>query len=432
MIQPYASFAKTLLERQHYPDLREYPGGPPRRPYDVTAHTLPLLLGVRAIEVKKPFSFRSGKLSLADITFNDWIHFFDESPSSRIGVYKSYAASIDEGWTRWIFDQYKIKYSTLSDFDIRAGNLELKLVAKGTQVPYPTKEQAEAAAKSAAPGGDPYTAQWETVPFRDRPDASASVREGWIVVSKSPVVTGLDIREASARPSEWARSEYQIDFSLTPDGARRFADATGRHVGDHLAIVVNNEVKSAPYLHSQIKDHAQISGNFTKQSAEDLAHTLGDLRARFDCIIIPAQSSLQIVNGLSKDRYPADVSGGLGQPGVDALKKFVEDGGTVITLNEASQFAIDKLGVPVRNVLEGVPPKDFYCPGSILKIKVDTNSPITRGAPLLESSRDESIAWVEGSLAFETTSPEARVIARFADAKRAVQVRTPQSHRSRP
>lgn len=119
---------------------------------------------------------------------------------------------------------------------------------------------------------------------------------------------------------------------------------------------------------------------------------------------------------MSKDRYPAEVAGGLGAAGVDALKKFIEDGGTLITLNEASQFAIDKLGVPVKNVLEGVPPKDFYCPGSILKIKLDTTSPITRGAPLLESSRDESITWVEGSLAFEPTSADARVVARFADA----------------
>ncbi|HXU07472.1 MAG TPA: hypothetical protein VN743_00650, partial [Blastocatellia bacterium] len=129
------------------------------------------------------------------------------------------------------------------------------------------------------------------------------------------------------------------------------------------------------------------------------------------------QTSQQILNGLSKDRYPADISGGLGQAGVNALKQFVEDGGTIITLNEASQFAIDHLGVPVRNVLEGVPAKDFYCPGSILKIKVDTSSPITHSAPMLESSKDESIAWVEGSLAFEPTSDDARVIARFADAK---------------
>jgi hypothetical protein len=313
--------------------------------------------------------------------------------------------------------------------DIRGGKLELKLVAKGTEVPYATRALAEAAAKATPPGADPYSAEWETVYYRARSDGNEPIQEGWIVVGATPVVTELDMRNVAITPSPFAASTYDIDFSLAPNAATRLSDATGKHIGDRLAIVSNREVKSAPTVTSRISDRGRISGNFTKQFAEDLVRRPGDLRSRFDCIIIPAQSSQQIVHGLSADRYPPEVAGGLGDGGVDALKRFIEEGGTVVTLNEASQFAIDHLGVPVRNLLGGVSAKDFYCPGSILKIKLDANSPINRNAPTLEGAGDESIAWyetrsetqegrrVEMSLAFETTDDRARTIARFADAK---------------
>jgi hypothetical protein len=172
------------------------------------------------------------------------------------------------------------------------------------------------------------------------------------------------------------------------------------------------------WIFDQYKDtDFPVGFKLSYTTATDREIRAGNLRSTYDCLVLPSQSSQQLLNGLSKDRYPADISGGLGQGGVDALKKFVEEGGTLITLNEASQFAIEHLGVPVKNVLEGVQPKDFYCPGSILKIKVDAASPIADGAPMLGSSKDESIAWVEGALAFEPTSDDAKVIARFADAK---------------
>ena len=161
-------------------------------------------------------------------------------------------------------------------------NLELKLVAKDTRIPYPTKEEAETAAKTTPPGTDAYTERYEVVFYRERAEAGSAAQEGWVIVGKTAVVTGLDMRDASAASSQYGGSAYEIDFSLTPEGAKRFGDATGRHVGDQLAIVLNNEVKSAPRINSQITDRGQITGSFTKRSAEDLALVLrsGALPAR--------------------------------------------------------------------------------------------------------------------------------------------------------
>jgi len=124
MHQPYASFAQTMLEIQHYPDLREYPGGPPIRPYDVTAHTLGLLMDFEAVPVEGPIRV---PLSTA-VDIPGWNFRLPASLSGpeapRIGFYRSWQEPIPEGWTRWVFDQHGLAYDTLRDARIRAGGLE--------------------------------------------------------------------------------------------------------------------------------------------------------------------------------------------------------------------------------------------------------------------------------------------------------------------
>ncbi|HEX7121056.1 MAG TPA: hypothetical protein VF178_01710, partial [Gemmatimonadaceae bacterium] len=129
--QPYAAFAKALLEPQHYPDLRQYPGGPPQPPYDVTAHTLPLLMNVTvaaaADSLRVPLSTPVGVAQLPRATTR--YAGFGEGETPRIGLYKSYGAPIDEGWTRWVFDRWKVPYVSLVDSVVRAGRLKEKFDA---------------------------------------------------------------------------------------------------------------------------------------------------------------------------------------------------------------------------------------------------------------------------------------------------------------
>ncbi|MGN6485729.1 MAG: M14 family zinc carboxypeptidase [Thermomicrobiales bacterium] len=201
--QPAAAFAKTLLEVQVYPDLREWPGGPPKKPYDIAGHTLPIQMGVRAIPVDRPleadlplrviepveptgliteiegdatawtidprsnaaiatverllaaeipvYRVREGQeagLETGAILVPDapgrieaiedivaetgatatavdatgavpvWRQY-----SVRVGVYKPWTASMDEGWARWVLQAYGQPYTSLSTPDVRQGGL---------------------------------------------------------------------------------------------------------------------------------------------------------------------------------------------------------------------------------------------------------------------------------------------------------------------
>lgn len=259
MDQPYGAFAKTLLEVQHYPNLRDTDGHP-IAPYDVTAHTLPLLMNVPVRVVKAPFrAARTTEPVSASLT--------DAPKPPRIDLFAIYHSSVpsqDEGWTRWMLDSKNISYGVLGDKELRAG----------------------------------------------------------ITVYKpSPGVTG-----------------------------------------------------------------------------------------KYYTLLIPDQPARTLLEGYRTGAMPPELTGGLGPEGVKTLRDFVETGGTLIFLNRAANFAIDQFKLPLRNVVAGLPRTDFYVPGSILRIELDTSHPLASGMP------KETIAWAEDSPVFEVTNDagsNVHVIARY-------------------
>jgi preprotein translocase subunit SecD len=160
--------------------------------------------------------------------------------------------------------------------------LELSKVVGGSypapMTIYNTKEEAEATI-AGQPGGarrvlpyverDEPTAAGETA---QQDDADKPTR--WVVVENPPVITGDQLRSAEAVEAAAGGTGYEINFSLKPAAAEKFGQWTGANVNAYMAIVLNDRVQSAPFIKSQITDSGQITGNFTEQSAKDLALTL--------------------------------------------------------------------------------------------------------------------------------------------------------------
>jgi len=287
MHQPYGGWAKTLLEVQHYPNDLLYPGGPPKQPYDVTANTLPMLMGVetRAVDQPVPFSgewkaasrvagptlpaadtdtwftvngaWKAGRAVWRDPATGDFSlgarAGWTEHKQPRIGLYQPWQANMDEGWTRWLLENFGFAYTGLRNADIQRGGL----------------------------------------------------------------------------------------------------------------------------------------------------------RQRFDAIIFADQTASNMQNGFNRDAMPEEYVGGLGTAGAAALKEFANAGGSLVFLNGASEYAIARLGVAARAVTPAREQSEvYYCPGSLLNMRVDTHSPLAYGVPA------EIAGWIEHSPAWETQLP---VVARYPE-----------------
>lgn len=105
----------------------------------------------------------------------------------------------------------------------------------------------------------------------------------------------------------------------------------------------------------------------------------GKLNSKVDVILLPSMNNQTIVDGLSEDRIPPQYAGGIGELGVKNIRDFIEKGGTLITLNSASDFVLQSLHVGVEDKTEGLDRKDFFIPGSLLKVLNDNTHPVAYG-----------------------------------------------------
>jgi preprotein translocase subunit SecD len=147
------------------------------------------------------------------------------------------------------------------------GQLELHLVLDST--PYPS----EAAAMAAHGGVLPPNSQL----VQGKSSASSTGEPSpvsWYVVDRVPVVTGRDLRSATAVRSTKNIGFYDVDFQLSTDAGRRFGPFTEQNIGKQLGIVLEHRLQTAPTINGRIDDTGVIEGQFGQQEANDLALVL--------------------------------------------------------------------------------------------------------------------------------------------------------------
>ncbi len=315
LAQPYGAFAKTLLEPQQYPDLRDYPGGPPRRPYDVTAHSLPLLLGVDTVELKQP----------ADVEL---------------------VAAEEFEWDGHVEEAEVLALPSTADNAWRAIN---RLLAAGAVVE------------------------------RDRATGEFLIPFAGAAVEMIPrLAAELDLN-------------FSASASEAPGRGRRLRSP---RVGLYRGQVPMMDEGWTRWVLDQYEFSYDNIGNERIQA--------GNLRDDYDVIVLPdAEPSVLHAGYIKGALYngveaPPDHTGGIEDVGAAALRRFVTGGGTILALNRASSYTIERLEAPVRNILSGLGNQQFYAPGSLLHVQVDTSHPLALGM------RADEAVWFESGPAFET------------------------------
>ena len=154
---------------------------------------------------------------------------------------------------------------------------------------------------------------------------------------------------------------------------------------------------------------------FTYNSLTNAEIRAGNLVDRYDAIILPDFGASGILNGHAPGKLPAEYVGGIGTEGLANLRAFVEDGGTLICLNRATELPLEYFGLGEKGIVNVVkaanqPQKDaFFCPGSLLRVRIDTKHPIGYGL-----DRDMAIFFKSGPV-FDGVRGDVKTVATYPE-----------------
>ena len=356
MDQPFAHFARQLFDIQSYPDLRVYPEGPPDQPYDVSGWTLNLQMGVDVVAAMSPLTAEQRGL-LADL------------PVMEEGSGAEMDSALGLG-----FDSHPTARAILP----RAGEI-----------------------KGAGPRLRLDPSQNNSYRF---------VNRAWDAGAQVAFVQG-----GEGADGEGGESGFFVVEGLAPDQASRWTRDLA------LQVVRTKEQGrriSRPKVGLFRPFRPSMDEGWTRwilerweipfENLNDAQVRAGDLRSRFDVLVIPSIGTRALERGFTKGQVPDRYSGGLGDEGARALAEFVRLGGTLVTLNDSSRYAIEKLFLPVEDVTAGAPRDRLFIGGSIVEMEVDASHPAMSGMD------DRSAVFVAGSPVFRPLDDfEGRVFAKY-------------------
>jgi preprotein translocase subunit SecD len=139
---------------------------------------------------------------------------------------------------------------------------QLRIVEVKNEGPWKSREEALAAKGGILPINTELL-EW--------PAGVGNGSGGWYLVSRSPVITGPDLRNARPAPDSDSPGRWECSFTLSQDGGRRFGAFTGANIGNRLAVVLDNQITSVATIQSKIDDNGRINGLSSQQEASDLA-----------------------------------------------------------------------------------------------------------------------------------------------------------------